>query len=219
LFVRVESATSWRTAQRVVDASESIERVENVEIAPDDSYYGSAGENLSGSPGSTVQPYDSANEGKSMVLINRKVDYALLALVHLMKHPTGCSAREVAGQYNLSRPFLANILKELCHHGFVESFRGINGGYRLAKIPAAVTVEQVIGALDGPFQLMSCASSDAAGSCGLVDVCPVKSPLRVVHERMAAVLGQTTLEDLGRQTVVPLKTETQRNDCVADLSG
>jgi Rrf2 family protein len=144
-----------------------------------------------------------------MILISRKVDYAILALVHLMRSKDGFSAREVAEQYNLSRPFLANILKELCHHGFIESHRGIHGGYKLVREPSQVTMDEVITALDGPFQLMSCARSEGTEggqACGLVDVCPVKGPLRVVHERMAAVLKSTTLEDLGQgdTPLVPL---------------
>lgn len=156
-----------------------------------------------------------------MVLISRKVDYAILALVHLMKVPEGCSARELAAAYSLSRPFLANILKELCHHGFIESHRGINGGYRLTKEPSEVTVEQIIAALDGPFQLMSCARGSEGESCGLVDVCPVKSPLKAVHDRLLAVLASTTLEDLGarEELIVPLTLEMQTDGDATHLSG
>ncbi|MBY0587005.1 Rrf2 family transcriptional regulator [bacterium] len=156
-----------------------------------------------------------------MILISRKVDYAILALIHLMKSKEGFSARQVAAQYNLSRPFLANILKELCHHGFIESHRGIHGGYKLVRDPAQVTMDEIISALDGPFQLMSCAREDGEGACGLVDVCPVKGPLRVVHERMAAVLVGTTLEDLGRSEspLVTLTMENEQNGHASDLPG
>ena len=156
-----------------------------------------------------------------MVLISRKVDYAILALVHLMRTTGGSSAREVAQSYGLSRPFVANILKELCHHGFIESHRGINGGYRLVKDPAVVTVDQIVTALDGPFQLMSCAGSDESEGCGVSEICPVKSSLRLVHDRIAAVLATTTLEDLGRSEgcLVSLNVETITHGNVADLSG
>jgi Rrf2 family protein len=154
-----------------------------------------------------------------MVLISRKVDYAILALCHLMKVANGCSARELASRYNLSRPFLANILKELCHHGFIESQRGVHGGYRLIRDPSTVTVEGVITALDGPFELMSCAKSDDAASCVLVDVCPVKGPLRLVHDRIAAVLSETTLEDLGASALVELTTERTTDGDASDLPG
>ncbi len=152
-----------------------------------------------------------------MILISRKVDYAILALVHLMRSKEGFSAREVASQYNLSRPFLANILKELCHHGFIESQRGIHGGYRLVREPSQLTMDEIISALDGPFQLMSCARAEGEDACGLVETCPVKGPLRVVHDRIAAVLVSTTLEDLGRGDI-PLVTLTMENEGHGDAS-
>ena len=154
-----------------------------------------------------------------MVLISRKVDYAILALCHLMRTPGGCSARELSAFYNLSRPFLANILKELCHHGFIESQRGFLGGYRLAKEPSAITVDNIITALDGPFQLMSCAREGE--KCEVADICPVKGPLRLVHDRLAAVLAQTTLEDLGRgeTSLVRLPREISEDGPVPHLPG
>jgi Rrf2 family protein len=156
-----------------------------------------------------------------MVLISRKVDYAILALVHLMRTSGGSSAREVAEAYGLSRPFVANILKELCQHGFIESHRGINGGYRLVKEPNSVTVDQIVAALDGPFQLMSCARPEENEACGIADICPVKSSLKLVHDRILAVLSSTTLEDLGRSDgcMVPLNLETIAHGNVADLPG
>lgn len=116
---------------------------------------------------------------------------------------------------------MANILKELCHEGFVESHRGINGGYRLVKDPASVTLEQIITALDGPFQLMSCARSDDSEDCGVVEMCPVKGPLRCLHEQIAAIFEQTTLEDLGRceRDLVSITTETAENGDSAHLLG
>ncbi|HVJ82478.1 MAG TPA: Rrf2 family transcriptional regulator [Planctomycetia bacterium] len=144
-----------------------------------------------------------------MSLISRKVDYGILALVHLLRHPESASARELADAYGLSRAFIANILKELCQAGLVESQRGVRGGYRLAKSPAEVTLREVIDRLDGSFQLMACAGHGEIGDCELVGTCPVRRPLAVVHERLMAVLGAVTLEELGGDelTLVPLGTE------------
>ena len=47
-----------------------------------------------------------------MALLNRKIDYALLILCYLHHKADGGCAREIAGHFGLSRPFVANILKE-----------------------------------------------------------------------------------------------------------
>src|SRR5205807_8446173 len=67
--------------------------------------------------------------GRRMTLLTRKVDYAILVLSYLHHHPEGGCAPEIADGYSLSRAFVANILKELCHKGFVTSHRGVKGGY------------------------------------------------------------------------------------------
>ena len=130
-----------------------------------------------------------------MVIISRKVDYAILALFHLAKTESA-SARELAGAYQLSRPFVANILKALCQAGFVLSQRGVRGGYRLARPAKEITLSQVIAALDGPFQLMSCAEDDNEDACRLNSMCPIKGPLRAIHARLIELLGSVTVEDL-----------------------
>lgn len=157
-----------------------------------------------------------------MILISRKVDYGILALHHLIDHPLGVSARELADHYGLSRAFLANILKQLCQEGFVESHRGVHGGYRLAKRPCEINLADIITALDGPFQLMSCANSggDAGELCDLMHVCPVRSPLQVVHDRLLAALADFTLEDLWRHQKTPLVAltlESKSDGCSSDL--
>jgi Rrf2 family protein len=135
-----------------------------------------------------------------MSLISRKVDYAILTLAELVRSGDGCgaSARELAERHGLSKAFVANILKELCQAGIVESQRGVHGGYRLAKPAACIAVSDLIAALDGAFQFMACAGDRAAGEhdCGLAASCPVRGPLRRVHERLLAVLADVTLADL-----------------------
>ena len=137
-----------------------------------------------------------------MSLISRKVDYAILTLVELSRSGSGASARDLAERHGLSKAFVANILKELCQVGVVESQRGVHGGYRLAKPPGEISVRGLIAALDGDFQFMACAADNehAEHECGLVNSCPVREPLRRVHDRLLAVLDEVTLADLGARS-------------------
>ena len=73
-----------------------------------------------------------------MTLLSRKADYALLILSFLHQRPEGENARAIAEKFGLSRPFVANILKELCQKGFVTSHRGVRGGYVLKRSAEAV---------------------------------------------------------------------------------
>ena len=157
-----------------------------------------------------------------MILISRKVDYAILILHSLMRSPAGVSARGLAEAYALSKPFTANILKVLCQEGLVDSKRGAAGGYRLARPASEISLANVVNALYGPFQLMSCANSNEDVACKIGDVCPVRSPLRVVHHRLLGVLNEVTLADLGVEDdlqLVSLNVEMPADGCAANLPG
>jgi Rrf2 family cysteine metabolism transcriptional repressor len=131
-----------------------------------------------------------------MALLSRKIDYALLLLVELMNREDGASARELADRFQLSRPFIANILKELCQGGLVESTRGVHGGYRLAADPREVTIHSLIRLLEGDLQLVACSGEHPEAECGLLEVCPVRRPLRRLHEKMMGLLSELTLAEL-----------------------
>jgi len=133
-----------------------------------------------------------------MTLLNRKVDYALLILSYLHSHqPGGASAQKIAAHYDLSPSFVANILKVLCHKGFVESRRGVKGGYALNRPAAQIHLAELMDALDESFQLTTCnGHADGDSGCGVEAICPVRHPLAEVYERIRDVLRGVTLEQL-----------------------
>jgi Rrf2 family cysteine metabolism transcriptional repressor len=133
-----------------------------------------------------------------MALLSRKVDYALLILSYLHHRPEGGSAREVAERFGLSRPFVANILKRLCHKGFVISHRGIKGGYLLGRPAGEVCLAEVMAALDDSFHLAECNKEASGEPCCLMPICPVRGAIAAVHQRLRDVLRDVTLADLFR---------------------
>ena len=152
-----------------------------------------------------------------MTLLSRKADYALLILSHLHQKQAGGTARAIAERFGLSRPFVANILKELCQTGFVASHRGVKGGYTLARPAGEISVAGLLGAIDERFQLTVCSSHGHADAttCSVETCCPIKGPLGEMHARIMAVLAGVTLADLLHQTdaapLLQLQTLTVRD--------
>lgn len=130
-----------------------------------------------------------------MTLLSRKADYALLILQYLHTHPNG-NARVVAETFGLSRPFVANILKELGAKGFVTSTRGVKGGYTLARASATITLAELLEAVEEGFKLTVCNDHSPAGACDVEHVCPVKRPMTEIHARLMDVLRAVTLADV-----------------------
>ncbi len=132
-----------------------------------------------------------------MPLMSRKADYALLILSYLHRRPERGCARAIADGFGLSRPFVANILKELCHKGFVISHRGLRGGYVLQRPAEEMTLAELLRALDDPFHLAEC--NKAGGEvCCVAPICPVRDRIAEVHARIHGVLSTVTLAELFR---------------------
>lgn len=130
-----------------------------------------------------------------MTLLSRKADYALLILSYLYQRPG--TARAVAEKFGISRPFVANILKELGHHGFVTSHRGVKGGYTLARPADAITLAELLETIEDGVQLTMCnPSSREHESCSLEGVCTLKGPIAAVHNKLLEVLRAVTLAEL-----------------------
>ncbi|MGL4420577.1 MAG: RrF2 family transcriptional regulator [Gemmataceae bacterium] len=136
-----------------------------------------------------------------MTLLSRKADYAFLILAYLHRSNTGGTARAIAERYQLSRPFVANILKELCQKGFCESHRGVKGGYTLRREKRMTTIAELLEALEDGFQLTVCSEHNpGTATCEHQNVCPVKGPLNDIHQRIRRVLESITLEELFTET-------------------
>ena len=146
-----------------------------------------------------------------MPLLNRKIDYALLILCYLHHKTEGGCAREIAGRFGISRPFVANILKDLCRQGYVLSHRGVNGGYLLGQQTAERTLADLIDALDEAVQLAECNTDQPEDCCSLAARCPIRAPIAEVHHRIRTVLESVRLLDLFEQST-PLEDQPLQLD-------
>ncbi|MBM4016127.1 MAG: Rrf2 family transcriptional regulator [Planctomycetes bacterium] len=139
-----------------------------------------------------------------MIKLSRRLDYAILAVSHLATRARTApvSARALADTTRIPPAILANILKDLHRVGLVRSVRGVHGGYELAVAPDLLSVGRLLRALEGDVRLVECVpSSDGAAagvvsSCQIEDSCPIKAPLRRVHERIHEVLDGLTFDQL-----------------------
>lgn len=84
--------------------------------------------------------------------ISRTIAYALNATLQLGKEPAGVpiSCTQLAGVGDLPKRFLLQILRRLVTHGVLQSSRGADGGYYLARRPDEITLRDIVEAFDPP---------------------------------------------------------------------
>jgi Rrf2 family protein len=106
--------------------------------------------------------------------ITKQADYAVRAMVYLtQKGPDHRAATgQIAKEKSIPPSFLAKIVSQLSVAGLLQTSRGARGGVSLAKPPEAISLLDVVEAIDGPILLNDCVSETAI--CVYNDDCPLK---------------------------------------------
>ncbi|HLY49705.1 MAG TPA: Rrf2 family transcriptional regulator [Solirubrobacteraceae bacterium] len=136
--------------------------------------------------------------------ISAKVDYAVRAAVELAAandDDRPVKAERIANAQAIPLNFLENILSELRHAGIVRSQRGAEGGFRLAKPAAEITVADVIRAVEGPLASVRGGPPEEAVYAGAAEAL-----LRVwiaVRANLRSVVEQVTLADIAAARIPP----------------
>jgi Rrf2 family protein len=130
------------------------------------------------------------------VRVTAKVDYALRAAVELAaaEGQGPVKGERIAQSQEIPLKFLENILLELRHHGLVQSQRGAEGGYWLARPAESINVADVIRAVEGPLANVRGARPETLDYDGAAE--SLKDVWIAVRANLRAVLESVSLADL-----------------------
>lgn len=132
-----------------------------------------------------------------MLRISKLTDYGIMLLTYIARdsHVPMRNARELAVEAHLPLPTVNKILKMLAREGLLLTHRGVNGGFSLARQPKAISMADIIIALEGPLAMTEC-SLHTPGVCQLETQCPVRSNWRKINQVVLAALKRLTLADM-----------------------
>lgn len=120
--------------------------------------------------------------------------YAVLSLVFMAEDGAYHMARELAERLAFPLPYLAKVLKHLRQVGILESLRGPGGGFRLARSPQAITLRQVVMAMEGESLARLCPLG--LRTCCEAMPCPFCILLAPAFTQLMTQLTGLTLRDL-----------------------
>jgi FeS assembly SUF system regulator len=130
-----------------------------------------------------------------MLRIAKLTDYATVLMVRLAREPARCfSAAQLAGELGLPLPTVSKLLKRLLQAQLLTSVRGAGGGYSLAHAPRAVSVADVVAAIEGPVALTECALGK--GNCSLERDCATRANWHVISRAVRVALEAISLADM-----------------------
>jgi Rrf2 family protein len=127
-------------------------------------------------------------------------EYALRALLVLGLHHQQPITRigTISTQQNIPKRFLEQILNDLKSAGFVQSRRGVAGGYRLARRPEDISIAAVVRHVEGALAPLSCVSERFYEKCSCPDEsrCAIRSVMKEIREAIVKIAERVTLADL-----------------------
>jgi FeS assembly SUF system regulator len=130
-----------------------------------------------------------------MLRVTKLTDYATVVLTVLAARPGDVlSAAELAERAGLEVPTVAKLLKPLAQAGLVSGFRGVHGGYRLARPAADISLVEIVEAMEGPLGMTECSLHD--GACGIEQSCGVRANWRQINDVVADALRSVTLAQM-----------------------
>jgi Rrf2 family protein len=115
------------------------------------------------------------------------------------------SAKRIAEEFRIPPERLAKILQQLAKKKLITSHNGPKGGYVLTRRPGAITVGQVVRALEGPLSVVSCMTEH--DDCPQFARCNLRGPVQKIQASITHVLDSMTLAELAAEptvTVMPL---------------
>ncbi len=148
--------------------------------------------------------------------ISYKGDYALKTLLELaLSYNKGVvSIHNLARKGDIPVKFLEQVLLTLKRGGFVDSKRGISGGYFLTKPPEKITVGEAVRFIEGPIEPLACAVRDSYDECKDFSGCVFKELLDQVYTATSLVIDTATFAELARRVNA---RQTERRDCTYSI--
>lgn len=130
--------------------------------------------------------------------ITQEGDYALRVLLTLSERPVGerVEARELSESAAIPLRFLLKLLGKLTVAGILRSYRGVGGGYALARDPGVITLYDVLDVIDGPLAMNRCLYDEAYCNLNRTATCAVHGALEKIQRQLIRELKSVTFREL-----------------------
>ncbi len=123
-------------------------------------------------------------------------DYAIRFVIFLIRHGKRADAKTISENTGVTLRFALKILRKLAGGGIVSSYKGVSGGYELAKKPEEISLAEVIGLIEGPYCLSRCLREDGVCQHMPSCECKVSGVLAAISREVDQKLRAVTFDQL-----------------------
>ena len=115
--------------------------------------------------------------------ITLEADYAVRIVYCLALAQKRMDAKAIAEETSVTLRFSLKILRKLVAGGIVQSYKGTQGGYELAKRPSEISLNDVIETVEGPFNISRCLGGEYV--CSKTHESGLPCPFRQVYDEIS----------------------------------
>ena len=141
--------------------------------------------------------------------LSNLADYAIVMMAATARKCGGgrVSSADLAQETGIPVPTAQKIVSKLSAAGLLRSTRGAGGGLQLARPAAAISMADIVEAIEGPIALVSCIDT---GDCAVEHECGVKSHWPVVNAAVRGALADVSLATIANKAPTAGKTRAQK---------
>lgn len=125
-------------------------------------------------------------------------DYAVVMMTAAARREpcSRLSATELAEETGVPLPTAQKLMQRLAAAGLLTGTRGAGGGYTLARDVTAISLADIVEAVEGPIAMTMCSGSDEPSDCALDARCRVKPHMGIVGAKVRGALHAVSLQEL-----------------------
>jgi FeS assembly SUF system regulator len=129
--------------------------------------------------------------------LSNMADYAVVVMSAASRHCGGMrtSATELSGETGIALPTVQKLVSILTKGGLLRSVRGAGGGIQLARPAAAITLADIIEAVEGPIAMTNCINASTC-NCAIEPDCNIKPHWAIVNNAVRSALSDVSLSSL-----------------------
>lgn len=131
------------------------------------------------------------------MLITKASEYAILSLIIISKKQEPIGSEKLSKELNIPKSFLAKILQALAKNNILKSYKGVRGGFSLAKKTEDISMLSIISAVEGKVPtVFECSPSTNECPSNKAETCSIWPFLNKLQLKIDGFLSKLSLSDI-----------------------
>ena len=132
-----------------------------------------------------------------MFKINRKIEYALIALKHMSQKKDNelTSAKEICDIFQAPFDPTSRVLQIMTQHGILQAEQGAKGGYKIVKDLTQISLFELSEMIIGPIEIVNCMQNEKS-TCEIMCHCQIIAPMLELNDKLNTLFKTINIADL-----------------------